>query len=209
MDAGASRFPDPYRRRDDLGHATVFLVVLLLLIAIGAVLFFGNAWVFSPPSSVTSLGMPSNQAVPDLNLTPAAQPTFGAPTPVPALVGIPYQPTPKPGETPRATNTPAPTASPQGATNGNSGPTPTPTPVQVTTPTPAAIANQTGYIANTGGDGVYLRHTPKLSDTWVAWPDNTKLTILGAEANGDGTHWVQVRDPRGDVGWVPAQYIRK
>jgi len=207
MDAGASRFPDPYRRRDDLGHATVFLVVLLLLIAIGAVLFFGNAWVFSPPTSVTSLGLQSNQAVPDLNLTPAPQATFTAPTPVPALVGIPIQTTPKPGETPKPTNTPAPTQTPQSATNATV--TPTPSPVKVTTPTPAAIANQTGYVANTGGDGVYLRHTPRLNDTWVAWADNTKLTILGAEANGDGTHWFQVRDPRGNVGWIPAQYIRK
>ncbi|HEX5418252.1 MAG TPA: hypothetical protein VFZ25_21560 [Chloroflexota bacterium] len=206
MDAGASRFPDPYRRRDDLGHATVFLVVLLLLIAIGAVLFFGNAWVFSPPASVTNLGLPSSQAVPDLNLTPQPQATFTAPSPVPALAGIPVKETPKAGETPKPTTTPAPTMT---ASAANGAPTTTPTPVKITTPTPAAIANQVGYVANTGGDGVYLRHTPRLDDTWVAWQDNTRLTILGAEANGDGTHWLQVRDPSGHVGWIPAQYIRK
>jgi hypothetical protein len=46
-----------------------------------------------------------------------------------------------------------------------------------------------------------------LTDKWAAWADNTQLTLLGAEADGDGQHWVQVRDPRGNVGWVPAQFI--
>jgi hypothetical protein len=46
-----------------------------------------------------------------------------------------------------------------------------------------------------------------MADKWVAWADNTQLTLLGDEADGDGQHWVQVRDPSGNVGWVPAQFI--
>jgi len=62
-------------------------------------------------------------------------------------------------------------------------------------------------VANTGGDGVFLRHTPLLADRWMAWPDHTPLVFLGNEAEGDGLHWVQVRDPKNNIGWVPAQYV--
>jgi hypothetical protein len=76
-----------------------------------------------------------------------------------------------------------------------------------TSPVPSATANATAKVGNTGGDGVYLRHTPNLNDKWVAWPDNTPLTLTGAQANADGVQWVQVRDPRGDVGWIPTQFV--
>jgi|GEM_PF-2776004 len=228
MDVGKSRFPDPYRRRDDLSHATVFLVVLLLLVAIGSVLFFGNAWVFAPPTAIANLGLASNNAVPKLTATPPPGPTFSAPTPMPALAGIPYQPTPQGGATPRPSATNKPAQTPQPSATAKPGQPAQPKPGSTSTPSPAAtptraasptalpattstvvpIANQVAYVTNTGGDGVYLRHSPRLTDTWVAWPDNTKVTLVGAEANGDGTHWFQVRDPAGHVGWIPAQYLR-
>jgi hypothetical protein len=47
----------------------------------------------------------------------------------------------------------------------------------------------------------------KNSESWAAWADKTPLVLLGDEADGDGQHWLQVRDPRANVGWVPAQYI--
>ena len=62
-------------------------------------------------------------------------------------------------------------------------------------------------VANTGGDGVYLRRTPKLDARMVAWPDNTTMVDLGEQATGDGLTWRKVRDPRGDVGYVPTQYL--
>jgi hypothetical protein len=76
------------------------------------------------------------------------------------------------------------------------------------TPQPTAAANQGRMkIANTGGDGVFVRRTPKMSDRLVAWPDNTPMEFLGETADGDGQKWSKVRDPRGNVGWVPTQYL--
>jgi hypothetical protein len=62
-------------------------------------------------------------------------------------------------------------------------------------------------IANTGGDGVFLRRTPRMLDRLVAWPDATRVESLGETAEGDGLPWVKVRDPSGNVGWVPMQYV--
>lgn len=196
MNSGYSRFPDPYQRRADIGTATVFLIVLLLIIAVAGILFFGNAWVFAPvnPSALgtSALSVASAAAAPTRGAqpvaTPASQPTFTAPTAVPPLAGVPYNPKPSATAAPalpgQATPTPAATATPQ----------------KTTLQGPAKVGN-------TGGDGVWLRHTPRLADRWVAWPDNTPLTLLGSEADGDGQHWVQVRDPKGDVGWIPSQYV--
>lgn len=193
MRTGMNRFPDPYQSRTDVSHATVFLIVVLLIIAIAAILFFGNAWVFAPPnlssiSSLTSVGSPP-QAVSTQGSPVLAGPTFTAPTPAPPLAGVPVQAKPSMTATP--------------AKPGQATPTP---PGPAVTPTPSL--GSTGVVANTGGDGVYLRHTPHLADRWVAWPDNTPLKLLGPVAQGDGQSWVQVRDPRGDVGWVPVQYVR-
>jgi hypothetical protein len=75
-------------------------------------------------------------------------------------------------------------------------------------PEGSRVANQGRMkIANTGGDGVYVRRTPKMSDRLVAWPDNTPIEFLGETAEGEGTKWSKVRDPRGNVGWVPSQYL--
>lgn len=76
----------------------------------------------------------------------------------------------KPATTP--TSTKAPTSSPT--------PPGSPTPSHSPTPPGSPTSQPVGRVANTGGDGVYLRHTPNLSDRWVAWPDNTLLVILGA-----------------------------
>ncbi len=200
MGVGMSRFPDPYQSRDDLSHAAVFLVAFLLLVTVGAVIFYGNAWVFAPETLSSQL--PLARASPTTAVrrpTPGAPPTFSAPTPPPPLAGIALQPTPSGTGTP--TTAPAtPVPGPQGGT-----PTTVPSPSVLPTPSPLPVA----HVGNTGGDGVYLRHTPHLNDRWIAWPDNTPLMLMGNEADGDGQHWLQVRDPKGDVGWVPAQYVRR
>lgn len=196
MDAGTSRFPDPYRRRTDVGHATVFLLVLLLIIAVAGILFFGNAWVFAPINTAslgtTALSIASAAQAPArtprAGATPAGQPTYTAPTVVPPLAGVAFNPKPSV------------TATPGGPNQG------TPTPVASATPA-GPTPQSTARVGNTGGDGVWLRHTPHLADHWIAWPDNTPLTVLGNEADGDGQHWVQVRDPKGDIGWVPTQFV--
>lgn len=200
MGMGMSRFPDPYETRDDLSHATVFLIVLLLLLSVGAILFFGNAWLFAPIQAPSFLSTSSNGLHVANTPVPAEPPSFTAPTPVPPLAGVPFKPTPN--------GTPTVTPHPGMATPPSTSPTPgkltaTPPPATPTrnAPTPAA------RVGNTGGDGVFLRHTPHLSDTWIAWRDGTPLTLTGAEADGDGVHWYQARDPKGDVGWIPAQYV--
>jgi len=195
MGMGMSRFPDPYETRDDLSHATVFLVVLLLLLSVAAILFFGNAWLFAPvqvPSFLSSSAgaVPRSSGAP----APAEPPPFTAPTPVPPLAGVPYQPTPSGTRT----ATPVATATVSGKTTPTRS---TATPTRAT-PQPAA------RIGNTGGDGAYLRRTPHVNDkSSIALVDNTAVTPTGAEADGDGQHWLQVRDPHGNVGWMPAQYV--
>lgn len=192
---GISRFPDPFESRDDLSHATAFLVVLLLLLSVAAILYFGDASLFArvEPPSFLSTSAQSSLLRSSGTAAPSEPSTFSAPTPVPPLAGAPLQPTPNGTPTAPAKPTVAPTSSPTPA-------------LPTATPTKAGFP-RTFHVGNTGGDGAYLRHTPSLSDKWVVWRDGTPLTPTGAEADGDGQHWLQVRDPRGDVGWIPAQYV--
>lgn len=62
-------------------------------------------------------------------------------------------------------------------------------------------------VANTGGQGVYLRRTPYMEDKIAAWPDGTKLQVIGPDIDSEGRRWKQVRDPRNQVGWVPTEYV--
>jgi len=190
VDTGVSRFPDPFSSRDDPGHASAFLIALLLLVTVTAILFFGNTWIFEPvhpPSFLAATALPSVQAGSRGATEP---PPFTAPTPVPPLAGVPYRPSP----TGTVTRTPGP------VTPSPTAPPPTPT---SSTPTPAP----TYRVGNTGGDGVFLRRTPHLGDRWIAWRDGTPMVPVGGEADSDGEHWIQVRDPRGNVGWVPVRYL--
>jgi hypothetical protein len=74
-------------------------------------------------------------------------------------------------------------------------------------PTPTAV--RALVVANTDGQGAYLRRTPRMNDRLVAWPDGTILQPTGQTAGGDGHAWHQVRDPKGNVGWVPDDYLRE
>jgi hypothetical protein len=74
---------------------------------------------------------------------------------------------------------------------------------------PTAAPPATFRVANTGGDGVFLRRTPALADRLVAWPDGTRLQSLDEPATGDGIEWQKVRDPRGNVGYVPSRYLAR
>ncbi|MBI3967620.1 MAG: hypothetical protein HY329_18440 [Chloroflexi bacterium] len=71
-------------------------------------------------------------------------------------------------------------------------------------PAPAADGQQL-IVANTNGDGVFLRRSPNPNDRLRAWPEKTRLELLG-EQHVNGQHWLNVQDPAGNVGWVPAQY---
>ena len=63
------------------------------------------------------------------------------------------------------------------------------------------------HVGNTGGHGVYLRASPHLDDRVTAWSDDSPLLVLGPQADGDSQHWLEVRDPADEVGWIPAQFV--
>jgi hypothetical protein len=82
----------------------------------------------------------------------------------------------------------------------------------VASPSPAEKAAGQGQegvfveVANTDGEGVYLRRTPNMADRLVAWPDGTRLEVIGPDVDGDGRRWKRVRDPSRQEGYVPEQY---
>jgi hypothetical protein len=45
-----------------------------------------------------------------------------------------------------------------------------------------------------------------MADRVRAYPDNTPLTIIGDDVDGDGQRWKHVRTPDGLEGYVPAMY---
>ncbi len=62
-------------------------------------------------------------------------------------------------------------------------------------------------VANTDGEGVILRRSPQMADKVDTWPDGTKLEVIGPDTEGGGHRWKQVRDPKGQVGYVSAEYV--
>lgn len=89
---------------------------------------------------------------------------------------------------------------------------PTATAVPTAQPTPTAkpgqpAAGQKLKVVNTSGDGVFIRRTPNLNDKIVPWADNTVMEFQGELVEGNGARWAKVKDPRGNVGWIPVQYL--
>ncbi len=74
-------------------------------------------------------------------------------------------------------------------------------------PAPISLPALWVAIVNTGGKGLFLRRTPHWDDKLVAWPEGTKLLIVGPDTDNDGLHWKYVRDPQGNAGWVQADYV--
>lgn len=138
-----------------------------------------------------------------LNLKPGVAP--GTAGQVQTQLGqpqVPAQPTP----VARSQMYVPPVAASMGIAAAQAQPTATPQ------PQPTAAAGQPAIgakykVANTNGDGVYLRRTPNLNDKIVPWPDNTPMEYQGEQVDANGTHWARMKDPRGNVGWVPTQYL--
>ena len=79
-------------------------------------------------------------------------------------------------------------------------------PTAAPTEAPAGSEEQTVWVGNTDGEGVYLRATPVMGDRLRAYADGTPLTIVGDDVDGDDQHWKHVRAPDGLEGYVPAIY---
>lgn len=82
-----------------------------------------------------------------------------------------------------------------------------------TAPAPATAGATVGrvgtivfVVGNTGGDGVYLRKSPRKADRDRAYADGTRLEQIGPDQTAEGMVWHNVRAPDGRTGWVPAQY---
>jgi hypothetical protein len=92
-------------------------------------------------------------------------------------------------------------------------PTPAPVPTQIAPGVPTSAAPRAPsaptvlVVGNTQGIGVYIRPTPSMAGQIKAWPDGTRMTVIGPDQQAEGMTWKNVRDPDGNVGWVPAQYL--
>src|SRR3954452_20010832 len=95
-----------------------------------------------------------------------------------------------------------------------------PVPVEAATPAPASTAAAAApanlpavlYVANTGGQGAYIRTQPRDgADTRIfAWNDGTPLVPLETRSVAEGSvtsTWIRVRDPRGQEGWLRQTYL--
>ena len=117
----------------------------------------------------------------------------GTPPPPPTITvlvtkaALPPTDTPVPAR-PTDTAAPAPTS------------VPTPSPVPINTPVPL-------FVGKTDGDGIWLRASPPLGDKLKSWPDGTRMVVVGADQTVDGKIWKKVKDPKGTVGWVAADYL--
>lgn len=70
------------------------------------------------------------------------------------------------------------------------------------------VAVVAGRIANTDGQGVYIRRSVNLEDRLAtAIPEGAPIRVIGPERIAQGTGWRQVEESGGIRGWVPAQYV--
>lgn len=108
--------------------------------------------------------------------------------------------------------------------DGASGTLLTPQPIETRTPTavtslaPAPISSPasspTGApppsilrVANTGGQGVYIRPAPDAPERIRAWPEGSIMVVVGQERAAGGLIWTNVKDPDGNVGWVASDFL--
>jgi hypothetical protein len=73
-------------------------------------------------------------------------------------------------------------------------------------PTVSGVISQWVVIVNTDREGVYLRNSPNMEDKTVAFPEGTRMRVIGPDTENQGRRWKQVADASGRTGWVPAEY---
>jgi uncharacterized hydrophobic protein (TIGR00271 family) len=139
-------------------------------------------------------------------------------TPLPGASATPTAtPTPTPTATPTRTRVPAstPTATATLTPTPTSSSTPTPTPTHTPTHTPTSTPTPTftptpalAQVGGTDGDGVWMYVLPGFDGGKIAaWRDGTLMILSGEEEVASGLRWLEVIDPKGRLGWVPARYL--
>jgi micrococcal nuclease len=190
----------PLVRLQGLGVASVILLAIGLL-AVGFLASYLLVLAYFTVASPSGSASPGAQSSPvaAVQLTPApagsvvptptrapATPTVSTPEPTP--VSVISSPTPAGGvavETPAGVATAAPAD---------------PTPTAAPTSEPRVI------VANTDGEGAYLRATKNLEDRIGLLPEGTVLIVTGAAEESGGELWLPVRADDGTDGWIPLQY---
>jgi len=135
-------------------------------------------------------------------------PTF-APDPFQSLepgAVIPTQPIVPPTQPPAPTPTPGgPAASPT-PPSGAAQVTPGTQPSPQASPAPASQASL--RVGNTGGEGVYLRRTPRMDDKTPSLGGQHSHGGHRAAGRGRMGHmWEKVRAPDGTEGYLPAEFL--
>ncbi len=83
--------------------------------------------------------------------------------------------------------------------------TPAPTPIP---PTPTPFQTYRVVIANTNREGLVVRAEPG-GERKLALPEGTELTVIGPDREHEGRVWKNVRDARGNAGWVPEEFTQR
>jgi hypothetical protein len=73
-------------------------------------------------------------------------------------------------------------------------------------PAPSPPPVRRVFVADTDGEGAFVRWTPSRDDRVKAYPEGTELEVVGPEVETEGITWRRVRAPDGLVGWIPKQY---
>lgn len=94
---------------------------------------------------------------------------------------------------------------PSNTSSAASSSTPAPTPIP---PTPTPFQTYRVVIANTNREGLVIRADPG-GDRLTALPEGAELTVIGPDRQVDGRVWKNVRDQRGNTGWVPEEFTQR
>lgn len=198
VDAGSPLIVSAFRRCGVIEKLLIGIAAIVAMLAGAAIGAMAGAFLSGSRVEVQTARIPVLQvANVDQHLTSEQQ--------VPATM-TPYPTyTPFPTQTPYPTYTaaPVPTLTPQATL----APRPTLTPTIVVAVLNAASPPQVLVVADTGGSGVFIRRTPANSDKIIAWPDGTRMIVVGPDTQSEGRTWKRVKDPAGNEGWVPSEYL--
>lgn len=190
---------NPYNDGRDLGLLMIFFLTFLLMGGIIAVLTVGTAW------TLPEVGMPQVVAVETRTGGLFGADVIEQPPIVnratPTATGSARLPIVTSGAPLTETGTPQASGAAPGQTPGP-GPTQTPR----ASPTPTQVQGSRLVVGNTGGVGAWLRRSPRMNDYVIALNDGTPLEVVGPDVQAEGRVWKNVRDPRGNQGFIPAEW---